>query len=395
MIKEAKNINKSLFILGRVIADLANNTQVDSTFVKPRFRESKLTKILSDSLNGSAEVVMITCASPAQCHYEITKESLLFAQNMMNLQIQSKTVKSTGLCSPSFSHATAVSDRNSQVFQQNLLNRLRTEIAGIKAENLTLKQALNDKGLVLPPLPIRSQSTTASDISNVSRLCGNGHKSLKMKLIEHLEEINTPNVNLKRPVANLSTVPQSRLVRPPACRQATKPRHVTPRLPALRAPTAVKKSATSRSEDISSSDPMTLLRAYPPHELEFDFSLMNTPSPAAPLREAIQATRFRQSGAYSSMKESGPSSSTHQGSLPLWLQLRKTSCSPVAVCTQLDHSQSPDYTSRCLREDSLDSSTLSSDLDSDHVNVLQRARTVAASAMKACSLALSSLPQYH
>jgi len=70
---EAKYINTSLSCLRRVIADLVQRTKGVSAV--PPFRETKLTRILQESLNQGKVAVIIT-VSPDN-YYE-TKESLKF-----------------------------------------------------------------------------------------------------------------------------------------------------------------------------------------------------------------------------------------------------------------------------------------------------------------------------
>jgi kinesin family protein 5 len=80
VLEEAKNINKSLSALANVISALAD--------AKPYvpYRDSKLTRILQESLGGNARTTIIICASPASFNESETKSTLLFGQ-------RAKTVK--------------------------------------------------------------------------------------------------------------------------------------------------------------------------------------------------------------------------------------------------------------------------------------------------------------
>ena len=55
---EAKQINKSLSSLGNVI-----NALTDAKVAHIPYRDSKLTRLLKDSLGGSARTIMIACIS--------------------------------------------------------------------------------------------------------------------------------------------------------------------------------------------------------------------------------------------------------------------------------------------------------------------------------------------
>jgi hypothetical protein len=63
---EGVNINKSLLTLGKCINILSE--QKKPTFIP--FRDSKLTRILKDSLGGNSKTVMIACISPESRFYE-------------------------------------------------------------------------------------------------------------------------------------------------------------------------------------------------------------------------------------------------------------------------------------------------------------------------------------
>ena len=62
---EGVNINKSLLTLGKCINILS---QQKKTAFLP-FRDSKLTRILKDSLGGNSKTVMIACVSPEERFY--------------------------------------------------------------------------------------------------------------------------------------------------------------------------------------------------------------------------------------------------------------------------------------------------------------------------------------
>ncbi|XP_064201871.1 kinesin-1 heavy chain-like [Anguilla rostrata] len=82
VLDEAKNINKSLSSLGNVISALAEG----STYVP--YRDSKMTRILQDSLGGNCRTTIVICCSPSSYNEAETKTTLMFGQ-------RAKTIKNT------------------------------------------------------------------------------------------------------------------------------------------------------------------------------------------------------------------------------------------------------------------------------------------------------------
>jgi kinesin family protein 4/21/27 len=63
--KEGIAINAGLAALGKVIAQLSARSGTSGHI---SYRDSKLTRILSDSLGGNAITYMIACVTPAEFH---------------------------------------------------------------------------------------------------------------------------------------------------------------------------------------------------------------------------------------------------------------------------------------------------------------------------------------
>ena len=78
--REAGNINQSLLTLGRVITCL-----VDRAPHVP-YRESKLTRLLQDSLGGRTKTSIIATISPAGINLEETLSTLDYAHRAKNIQ---------------------------------------------------------------------------------------------------------------------------------------------------------------------------------------------------------------------------------------------------------------------------------------------------------------------
>ena len=61
--QEGANINKSLLALGNCITTLSENSRKNIVTHIP-YRDSKLTRMLKDSLGGNTKTIMIGCISP-------------------------------------------------------------------------------------------------------------------------------------------------------------------------------------------------------------------------------------------------------------------------------------------------------------------------------------------
>uniref|UniRef100_A0A8C7IEN5 Kinesin-like protein n=1 Tax=Oncorhynchus kisutch TaxID=8019 RepID=A0A8C7IEN5_ONCKI len=83
VLDEAKNINKSLSSLGNVISALAEGTKTHVPY-----RDSKMTRILQDSLGGNCRTTMFICCSPSSYNDQETKSTLMFGQ-------RAKTIRNT------------------------------------------------------------------------------------------------------------------------------------------------------------------------------------------------------------------------------------------------------------------------------------------------------------
>ncbi|EYC35859.1 hypothetical protein Y032_0968g3243 [Ancylostoma ceylanicum] len=80
-LREAAKINLSLSTLGNVISAL-----VDTKCTHIPYRNSKLTRLLQDSLGGNSKTVMIANIGPASYNYDETLSTLRYANRAKNIQ---------------------------------------------------------------------------------------------------------------------------------------------------------------------------------------------------------------------------------------------------------------------------------------------------------------------
>ncbi|TPP63863.1 Kinesin protein [Fasciola gigantica] len=84
-LKEATKINLSLSTLGNVISAL-----VDGKSTHIPYRDSKLTRLLQDSLGGNAKTVMVANIGPASYNYDETLNTLRYANRAKNIKNKPK-----------------------------------------------------------------------------------------------------------------------------------------------------------------------------------------------------------------------------------------------------------------------------------------------------------------
>lgn len=105
--KEGISINAGLASLGKVISQLSSR----SHGAHVSYRDSKLTRLLQDSLGGNALTYMIACVNPAQFHLSETLNTVQYAQRARAIQVK-----------PQIQQVNDDSDK------QAVIERLRAEI---------------------------------------------------------------------------------------------------------------------------------------------------------------------------------------------------------------------------------------------------------------------------
>uniref|UniRef100_K3X600 Kinesin motor domain-containing protein n=1 Tax=Globisporangium ultimum (strain ATCC 200006 / CBS 805.95 / DAOM BR144) TaxID=431595 RepID=K3X600_GLOUD len=83
--KELTSINQSLSALGNVISALANSKRTHIPY-----RDSKLTRLLQDSLGGNTRTVVIATISPSETALDETISTLMFADRAKCVMVNVK-----------------------------------------------------------------------------------------------------------------------------------------------------------------------------------------------------------------------------------------------------------------------------------------------------------------
>ncbi|XP_065202233.1 kinesin-like protein KIF12 isoform X2 [Planococcus citri] len=118
-LEEANNINKSLMVLGYCIASLSDPRKRNGHIP---YRDSKLTKLLADSLAGSGVTLMIACVSPTLSNLSETMNTLRYAARAKKIRTKPIVVMDP---------------------RETLILALKREVEALENENERLRMALD------------------------------------------------------------------------------------------------------------------------------------------------------------------------------------------------------------------------------------------------------------
>ncbi|KAI9300940.1 hypothetical protein BJ944DRAFT_243732 [Cunninghamella echinulata] len=174
--KEGININAGLLALGNVISALSDPSYNKKTTHVP-YRDSKLTRLLQDSLGGNATTLMIACISPAELNLTETANTIKYAFRARS--IKNKAEKN---------EAEEWMTNDSPEFLRSLIGKLKMEIRSLKtsttaantanaiattnhsSSNRTISPSSSIEHEPLPPSPspsaVLNSITTASSATN-------------------------------------------------------------------------------------------------------------------------------------------------------------------------------------------------------------------------------------
>ena len=138
-LKEGANINRSLLALGNCITALADKNRKGHV----PFRDSKMTRLLKDSLGGNCRTVMIANISPSHRQFEETVNTLKYANRAKNLKTQVAR------------NVVSVSAHIAEY--QRVIMELRNEVADLKS---ALKQVGEGSSL---PAPVNERKQRSLD----------------------------------------------------------------------------------------------------------------------------------------------------------------------------------------------------------------------------------------
>nr|XP_006811967.1 PREDICTED: kinesin heavy chain [Saccoglossus kowalevskii] len=180
VLDEAKNINKSLSALGNVISALAEGTKTHIPY-----RDSKMTRILQESLGGNSRTTIIICASPASYNEAETKSTLSFGQRAKTIKNQVSV--NIELTAEEWKRRYE-KERDKNVKLRNQLNRLENELLRWRhGENVPEEEQFEENNDNLQDLAPEKKAEEMN-VESMSSGERNKFEAEQIKLFEQLDE---------------------------------------------------------------------------------------------------------------------------------------------------------------------------------------------------------------
>ncbi|KAI8091428.1 P-loop containing nucleoside triphosphate hydrolase protein [Gilbertella persicaria] len=144
--KEGISINSGLLALGNVISALGDESKRQQQHVP--YRNSKLTRLLQDSLGGNSQTLMLACVSPAESNANETLSTLKYAN-------RAKNITNTVIINQEQSLTDALKEEIMRLREEIQINdafvkEVHVELDDLRAKNIALQTALNSHGVSVP-----------------------------------------------------------------------------------------------------------------------------------------------------------------------------------------------------------------------------------------------------
>ena len=177
---EGANINRSLLALGNCINMLSDDKK-QGQFVP--YRDSKLTRLLKDSLGGNTKTVMLACISPSSLAIEETLNTLKYAARAQKIKKEIKrNYQETEL------HIHEYKD---------IINNLKQEIETLKIQLSRQDSNVNEEPSVdvtddTLPLTVEPDQGNVDMLSNILMKNFEDHWEIRQSISE-VDNLNTEN----------------------------------------------------------------------------------------------------------------------------------------------------------------------------------------------------------
>ena len=159
--REGISINAGLASLGKVISQLSSRSGGGHV----SYRDSKLTRMLQDSLGGNAITYMVACVTPAEFHLSETLNTVQYAQRARNIQSKPR-----------------IQQVNDDSDKQAAIERLRSEVAFLRAQIRSAES--NDRK---PETPRERHHAADVELQNQMLDLQEGYRALSERHVDELE----------------------------------------------------------------------------------------------------------------------------------------------------------------------------------------------------------------
>ena len=179
-IEETGYINKSLFMLTNVIKKLAENFSLNNKNNYIPYRDSILTRLLSQSLGGNSLTTLLCTISPAEMNYNQTLSTLRFASRAKCVKLEAKPNE-------------YLNDKNKIYYYQKEIQKLKEQLRksnDIVINNINVKEVTENVSQYEYNKIVKAYNCLNDELQNYKKLyLKEKKKSEKYKLKINNEEI--------------------------------------------------------------------------------------------------------------------------------------------------------------------------------------------------------------
>ncbi|KYN41073.1 Kinesin-like protein KIF12 [Trachymyrmex septentrionalis] len=160
-LEEANNINKSLMVLGYCIASLSDGKRKSGHIP---YRDSKLTKLLADSLAGNGVTLMFACVSPARSNANETLNTLRYAARAKKI-----STKPIIVMDPREALILSLKREVGALQTENDHLRMTLHLSN-EAQNMHRSESKSERLIPVTPPPVDLEKLTEMESSELSQL---------------------------------------------------------------------------------------------------------------------------------------------------------------------------------------------------------------------------------
>ncbi|KAI8102884.1 hypothetical protein M9434_005676 [Picochlorum sp. BPE23] len=201
---EARSINKSLTVLGRVISALVERQRKSSVHVP--YRDSRLTFLLQESLGGNSKTAVVATVTPAAESSAETYCTLAFAAGAKKIKCRAVVNEDVGtdvkaLQAENARLVAALEAKNSKGVVESAVESLERELEQIKMlfdQNSSVITALRAEQSIIQRELVESKASAARATQEASTL-----RASNVSLSNAFESLEEENSSLQKEIGNL------------------------------------------------------------------------------------------------------------------------------------------------------------------------------------------------